>query len=282
MDLVTITDHDSIDGCLELLDRNPDARRLLSRRKCRAGCRSGDVEVHLGVYGMTERCTASCSRSARNVFEVTARLREAGVFFALNHLLHFYRGQLPLDAVSAAARRGAGARGPQRHDAAGAQRAASSELAATRGTAAPALAGIGGSDAHTLRRVGRTWTEAPGSDARRSFSQSLRSRPGTAGRRARRTCARSPATPTASSRRYLREPARLRPARSCTRWRRAACLGVRRRLAAGAVPAARDRRARQAPRSARGRPGRRELAGFDRRRPRWPDRTLRAQLETQA
>ena len=36
----------------------------------------------------------------RNVFDVAACLREAGVFFALNHLLFFYRGQVPLDATS--------------------------------------------------------------------------------------------------------------------------------------------------------------------------------------
>ena len=58
----------------------------------------GDVEVHLGVYGMTEALHRELQPLRRNVFEVTARLREAGVFFALNHLLHFYRGQLPLDA----------------------------------------------------------------------------------------------------------------------------------------------------------------------------------------
>jgi hypothetical protein len=34
----------------------------------------------------------------RNVFDLVARLREASVFFALNHLLHFYEPRGSLDA----------------------------------------------------------------------------------------------------------------------------------------------------------------------------------------
>ena len=58
----------------------------------------GGIEVHLGVYGMTEALHRELQPLRRNVFEVAALLREAGIFFALNHLLHFYRGQMPLDA----------------------------------------------------------------------------------------------------------------------------------------------------------------------------------------
>ena len=58
----------------------------------------GDVEVHFGVYGMTEALHRDIQPLRRNVFEVAAALRQAGVFFALNHLLHFYRGQIPFDS----------------------------------------------------------------------------------------------------------------------------------------------------------------------------------------
>ena len=51
------------------------------------------------VYGMTEALHRELQPLRRNVFDVIARLREADVFFALNHLLHFYRGQIPLDAT---------------------------------------------------------------------------------------------------------------------------------------------------------------------------------------
>jgi hypothetical protein len=117
---------------------------------------------------------------------VAARLRDAGVFFALNHLLHFYRGQIPfdaylrlLDAVPALEVRN----GTMLE----AHNVLIESLAAQwrpSGGGRPAsgarLAIVAGSDAHTLRRVGRTWTSAPGR-TRDEFFASLRAglgRPG--------------------------------------------------------------------------------------------------------
>jgi predicted metal-dependent phosphoesterase TrpH len=160
MDLVTITDHDSIDGCLEFLGRHPGANDFFISEEVSCRLPEGNVDVHLGVYGLDERLHRELQPLRRNVFDVTARLREAGVFFALNHLLHFYRGQLPLerylrllDEVPALEVRN------------GTMLAAHNklveQLAIARGGDRP-LAMLGGSDAHTLRRIGRTWTEAPG------------------------------------------------------------------------------------------------------------------------
>ena len=172
MDLVTITDHDSIDGCLEFLDRHPDARDFFISEEVSCRLPEGNVEVHLGVYGTNERLHRELQPLRRNVFDVTARLREAGVFFALNHLLHFYRGQLPfdrylrlLDEVPALEARN-GTMLPAHN--------ALVERLARGGNGGRTLATIGGSDAHTLRRVGRTWTEAPGETAA-DFLASLRS-----------------------------------------------------------------------------------------------------------
>jgi hypothetical protein len=98
------------------------------------------------------------------VFDVIALLRESGTFFALNHVLHFYREQLPLERylqlLSAV---------PAMETRNGAMLEAHNSLAERlsrewRGDA-PQLARVAGSDAHTLRRVGRTWTEAPGTTA---------------------------------------------------------------------------------------------------------------------
>jgi hypothetical protein len=133
--------------------------------------------VHLGVYGMTEALHRDLQPLRRNVFEVAACLRDAGVFFSLNHLLHFYRHQAPLasylrlllEVPALEARNGA-------------MSAAHNTLiehCARRST--PALATVGGSDAHTLRRIGRTWTEVPGAANAAEFLAGLRSgscRPG--------------------------------------------------------------------------------------------------------
>jgi predicted metal-dependent phosphoesterase TrpH len=167
MDLVTITDHDSIGGCLEYLDKYPTATDFFISEEVSCRLPTGDIEVHLGVYGQTERLHRELQPLRRNVFDVTARLREAGVFFTLNHLLHFYRGQIPLtdylrliDEVPALEVRN------------GAMLRTHNTLVESSFSA---VAAVGGSDAHTLRRVGRTWTEAPGVDLA-SFLESVRQR----------------------------------------------------------------------------------------------------------
>ena len=116
MDIVTITDHDSIDGCLELRDRFPDADDILDGEEVSCRLPDGDIDVHLAVYGMTEALHRDVQPLRRNVFEVIACLREADVFFALNHLLHFYRGQAPLEIVPASGAARAWRRSTEWHD----------------------------------------------------------------------------------------------------------------------------------------------------------------------
>jgi predicted metal-dependent phosphoesterase TrpH len=172
MDLVAITDHDSIDGALELASRLPDSRDVIFAEE--VSCWFKGIEVHLGVYEMTESLHRDLQPLRSNALEVISCLQEAGVFFALNHLLHFYRGQAPLhdylrllEAVPAMEVRN-GAMLPAHN--------LLIETIAQRGNSGSGrspLGMTGGSDAHTLRRVGRTWTEAPGGN-REEFLQSLR------------------------------------------------------------------------------------------------------------
>jgi predicted metal-dependent phosphoesterase TrpH len=178
MDLVTITDHDSIDGCLELLDCRPGADDIFISEEVSCLLPDGDIQVHLGVYGTNERLHREIQPLRRNVFEVIARLREAGVVFALNHLLHFYRRHVPLetylrllDLVPALEVRNGAMLQEHNH---------LIERLAHRWNDGPALGMLGGSDAHTLRRIGRTWTEAPADNAA-TFLASLRARRSRAG-----------------------------------------------------------------------------------------------------
>lgn len=170
MTIVTITDHDSIDGCLELLARLPDASDVIVGEEVSCRLPGADCDVHIAAYGMTESLHREIQALRGNVFEVVAGLREADVFFALNHPFHFYRGQIPLasylrlvfDVPAVEVRNGSMLR-------------AHNELIERlcRDHNGPRPATIGGSDAHTLRRVGRTWTEAPGASAT-AFLESLR------------------------------------------------------------------------------------------------------------
>ena len=174
MDLVALTDHDTIDGALEFLSAHPDAPDFIMGEEVSCRFPGTDLEIHLGVYGMTEALHRELQPLRGNVFDVTACLRAADVFFALNHLLFFYRGQLPLDAYLAL------------FDEVPAVEARNGTMLRAHNDLVTAIAGrwplrpgrnrhalLGGSDAHTLRRIGTTWTEAPG-DSREAFLASLR------------------------------------------------------------------------------------------------------------
>ena len=169
MDLVAITDHDSIDGGLELLSRLPDGRDVILGEEISCwlpvpGATGADarVEVHFGAWGMSEQAHREIQPLRGNAFEVAAYLRAAGIFFAFNHPFHFYRGQLPLETYLALV------------DAAPAVEVRNGAMLPAHNRLAAALAAargrvpVGGSDAHTLRRVGTTWTASPG-DSRETF-----------------------------------------------------------------------------------------------------------------
>jgi len=182
MDLVAFTDHDSIDGAHELLSARPDLTDVIIGEEVSCRFPDDDISVHLAVYGMTESLHRDLQPLRRNVFEAAARLRESGRFFALNHLLHFYRGQVPLDRYlrilhevpALEVRNGTMLAG---HNALITQ-IAMNVVAPASPTGRFGL--TAGSDAHTLRRVGTTWTEAPGR-TRDDFIDSLRRGAGSPG-----------------------------------------------------------------------------------------------------
>jgi predicted metal-dependent phosphoesterase TrpH len=172
MDLVTITDHDSIGGCLEFLERHPDADDFFISEEIECWFPDLPLKVHVGAYGITERIHAEAQRLCDNVYELTAYLRQEDVPFALNHMFFFFRHQIPVDRYLRAvlelfpafeARNGAML--PEHN-------ALIEEV--VHGRVSECATGLlGGSDAHTLRRVGTTYTEAPGR-TREAFLSSLR------------------------------------------------------------------------------------------------------------
>ena len=250
MDLVALTDHDTIEGCLEFLSAHPDCPDFIMGEEVSCRFPGTDLEVHLGVYGMTEALHRAVQPLRGNVFEVTACLREADVFFALNHLLFFYRGQVPLadylalfDEVPAVEARN------------GTMLRAHNELVTSIAARWPLRDGgrrhglLGGSDAHTLAADRHHVDRGAGGFARVVPGQPSR-RPRRPGRAPRARRCRGPRR-LRGDRVVRGEPGRLRAARS----RPEASCDVPRLLAgvaAGAVPPAGAGVAQQA---ARGRNG---------------------------
>ena len=237
MDIVTITDHDSIDGCLELLDAHPDAPDILIGEEVSCRLPDGNIEVHLGVYGIDRALHREIAAAARETSSSDrAACGEPGRSSRSIICCISIRGQraaarLPAAAV-ARSRRSKCATGrccarttrwstdarAARHRAAPARR---SSPAATRTRCA-------GSAGRGPRRPGRNRDE---------FLASLRAGAG-ASRRARTArTAPSPATPTASSRATPRASSAAARA-IIAGWHRAACAAFIVASLPVAVPAA--------------------------------------------
>jgi predicted metal-dependent phosphoesterase TrpH len=162
MDVVTITDHGCIDGCLEFLSRHPDAPDFLMGEEVECRLPPHGVRLHLGAFGLTEQMHAGVQALRGDVREAAAFLRAGGAALVLHHPFHFFRSEVPaqayLDAllplVDAVEVRN-GTMLPAHND------VSSSVAAAWRGRAPGRPMGeTGGSDAHVLGHVGDTWTAA--------------------------------------------------------------------------------------------------------------------------
>lgn len=175
MDLVAITDHDSFDGCLELLDRHPDAADILTGEEIECRVPATGVRVHLGALGLSERHHREVQPLRANVFEAAAYLRAEGVVLVLHHPFHFFRGETSvrdyldplLAAVHAVEVRNGTMTSPHND--------LSAELTDRWNARAGAgrLGRTGGSDAHVLAHVGTAWTEVPGR-TREDFLEGLK------------------------------------------------------------------------------------------------------------
>ncbi len=163
MDLITVTDHDSIDAA-ERLRGLPNF--FLSEE---VTCRTPDGnEFHMGVYDITERDHAQLQQRRDDLPALLAYLAERNLLFSINHAFsgltgrrsdrdfQWFQERFPLVET----RNG--------------QMLKSSNRAARRMARANAQFPIGGSDAHTLHAAGRTYTEVPGARSKAEFLAGLR------------------------------------------------------------------------------------------------------------
>lgn len=173
MDLVTFTDHDSIDGCLDLLNRLGDLPDFIIGEEVTASFREFQHQIHVGVYGITEAQHREIQKLRSDGEELVAYLRREGVLFALNHFFHNFSNLiLARKYIEQMAqlfdvfevRNGTMQR---EHNT-----LVTRLLERYRGAGRPTGI-VGGSDSHTLRRVGRTYTASPSRD-REGFLQDIR------------------------------------------------------------------------------------------------------------
>jgi predicted metal-dependent phosphoesterase TrpH len=162
MDVVTITDHDRIDGCIEFLSRHPDAPDFLMGEEVECRLPPHGVRLHLGAFGLTERMHAEAQALRDDVREAAAFLRAEGAALVLHHPFHFFRGEIPAQAYLDALLPLVDAVEVRNGTMLPAHNAVSSSVAAVWRGREPGrrMGETGGSDAHVLGHVGDTWTAA--------------------------------------------------------------------------------------------------------------------------
>jgi predicted metal-dependent phosphoesterase TrpH len=162
LDLVTVTDHDSIDAG-ESLRRHADFF-LSEEVTCRAP--SGN-EVHVGVYNITEGQHLEIQSRRNDLPRLAAYLEEQGVFFSVNHIFSALTGRRAADDFDWFE-----ACFPAVEVLNGHLLAPNNHLAARLASHARRIM-VGGSDAHALRSAGSVWTEVRGARNKAEFLEGL-------------------------------------------------------------------------------------------------------------
>jgi predicted metal-dependent phosphoesterase TrpH len=151
MSVVTLTDHDSIEGS-EALRRHADF--FLSEEvtvRMPSGC-----EIHLAVYAISERDHLEIQRRRTDFISLLMYLTERKLFFSVNHVFSGLTGRRHTDDFSWFA------------SYVPALEVRNGQMWSEANRSAECLAkklnkvGIAGSDSHTLAGVARTYTEVPG------------------------------------------------------------------------------------------------------------------------
>ena len=173
MDLVTITDHDSIDGCLEFLDRRPDADDFFISEEIECLVPGLPLKVHIGAYDISERIHREVQPLRHSVYETAAYLRTQDVFFTLNHLFFFLHQQMSLGDYLRALLPLFSAFEVRNGTMLEAHNRLIEDILTERRRTGSTVVAVGGSDAHTLAGIATTYTEVPGRN-REEFLQNLR------------------------------------------------------------------------------------------------------------
>ena len=163
MDLVTITDHDSIDA-VEALRSRPD---FFLSEEVTCTLPSGN-ELHVGVYDITERDHVELQRRRHDFESLLAWLLDHDLFFSANHVFSSLTGRRSIEdfRLFESAFPAIETRNGHMLARANANAAWMADLTAR--------AEVGGSDAHAMASVGSVWTVVPGARNRQEYLEGLR------------------------------------------------------------------------------------------------------------
>jgi predicted metal-dependent phosphoesterase TrpH len=163
MDLVTLSDHDTIEGALQIAHL---PHVFISEEVTCA--LPGGRELHLGVWDIDERQHARLQEVCDDAEALFAHLAEEALPFGVNHPFSPLTGRREVADLHLAFERA-----PAVEVLNGMMPRASNDCARAAARVA-GLAGVGGSDAHAMAAVARAFTEVPGARTREEFLEGLR------------------------------------------------------------------------------------------------------------
>jgi len=163
MSMVTLTDHDSIDAA-EVLRKHPD---FFLSEEVTVRIPTG-TQMHLGVYGITEKDHAEIQRRRNDFIALLMYLTERKLFFSANHMFSSLTGRRDAEDFNwfASYVPAFEVRNGQMWKEANQQ---AQQMATKFGKA-----GVAGSDSHTLAGVAQTFTEVPGARTVEEYFTGLR------------------------------------------------------------------------------------------------------------
>ena len=91
MSFVTLTDHDSIDGALYLLNKYPDLKDFFIGEEVETYFPETGQRIHIGVWGLTEGQHREVQRLRPNIRELVPYMKSERMLFGVNHLFQNYR-----------------------------------------------------------------------------------------------------------------------------------------------------------------------------------------------
>lgn len=158
MSFVTLTDHDSIDGALYLLNEYPDLDDFFISEEVETYFPETGQRVHIGAWNIDEAQHEEIQKLRRDIRELVPWLKSQNILFGVNHLFQNYR----MKSVSTRyidemiemfdiyeVLNGAMA---------SIHNKTVNELASEMKNRGRTIAMIGGSDAHTLKHVAKVFT----------------------------------------------------------------------------------------------------------------------------
>src|SRR6059058_920216 len=91
MSYVTLSDHDSIDGALYLLNKHPDLKDFFIGEEVETYFPETGQRIHVGVWGLNEAQHREIQRLRPNIRELIPYMKSQQLIFGINHLFQNYR-----------------------------------------------------------------------------------------------------------------------------------------------------------------------------------------------